>query len=139
MKRFFHLPFSGRLLNVLIASFVLVAVLAAGLNAIVTSRVINEYLLNAQTDRLQRDLDLTNGFYQQKMNAVISLSQFVALDPQTVAYLPAALDGVQESMQTIDQVVNRLIAAPVLDGTRLVVVLNSNGNILPVVPLRSME
>ena len=67
MKRFFHLPFNGRLLNVLIASFVLVAALAAGLNAMVTSRVINEYLLNAQTDRLQRDLDLTNGFYQQKI------------------------------------------------------------------------
>ena len=130
MKRFFHLPFNGRLLNVLIASFVLVAVLAAGLNAIFTSRVINEYLLNAQTDRLQRDLDLTNGFYQQKTNAVLGLSQFVALDPQTVAYLPAALDGVQESMQTIDEVVNRLIAAPVLDGTRLVVVLNSKGNII---------
>ncbi len=57
-------------MNVLIASFVLVAALAAGLNALVTSRVINDYLLNAQTDRLQRDLDLTNGFYQQKLNAV---------------------------------------------------------------------
>lgn len=130
MKHIFNLPFSGRLLYVLIASFVLVAILAAGLNAVFTSRLINNYLLNAQTDRLQRDLDLTNGFYQQKTNAVLGLSQFVALDPQTVSYLPAALNGVNESIETVDQVVNRMIEAPILDGTRMVIVLNSKGNIL---------
>ena len=130
MKHIFNLPFSGRLLYVLIASFVLVAILAAGLNAVFTSRLINNYLLNAQTDRLQRDLDLTNGFYQQKTNAVLGLSQFVALDPQTVSYLPAALNGVNESVETVDQVVNRMIEAPILDGTRMVIVLNSKGNIL---------
>ncbi len=130
MKRFIRSLFNGHLLYVLIASFVLVAALAAGLNALVTSRVINEYLLNAQTDRLQRDLDLTNGFYQQKLNGVIALSQFVALDPQTVAALPVHLNGSFENTQAIDQVINRMIAAPILDGTRSVVVLDSGGNIL---------
>jgi two-component system NtrC family sensor kinase len=130
MKRFIHSLFNGHLLNVLIASFVLVAALAAGLNALVTSRVINEYLLNAQTDRLQRDLDLTNGFYQQKMNAVFGLSQFVALDPQTVKALPEALHGFQQGIQTVDEVVKRMITAPLLDGTRAVVVLNTQGDIL---------
>ena len=130
MKRWINLPFGGRLVNVLIASFVFVAALAGGLNTLVTSRVINEYLLNAQTDRLQRDLDLANGFYQQKLNAVNSLSQFVALDPQTVAALPAALKGDQAQIQSIDQVVSRMIAAPILDGTRAVVVLDLHGNIL---------
>ena len=130
MKRFIRSLFNGHLLYVLIASFVLVAALAAGLNALVTSRVINEYLLNAQTDRLQRDLDLTNGFYQQKLNGVIALSQFVALDPQTVAALPVHLVGSYENTQAIDQVINRMIAAPILDGTRTVVVLDSVGNIL---------
>jgi two-component system, NtrC family, sensor kinase len=130
MKRSIRSLFGGHLLNILIASFVLVAALATGLNALVTSRVINEYLLNAQTDRLQRDLDLTNGFYQQKMNAVTSLSQFVALDPQTVAALPAALKGDQGEIQTIDQVVSRMINAPILDGTRMVVVLDQDKNIL---------
>jgi two-component system, NtrC family, sensor kinase len=130
MKRWINLPFGGRLLNVLIASFVLVAALAAGLNTLVTSRVINEYLLNAQTDRLRRDLDLSNGFYQQKLNAVSSLSQFVALDPQTVSALPGALQGDQGRVQTIDRVVSRMIAAPILDGTRAVIVLDQNGNIV---------
>jgi hypothetical protein len=65
MKRSIQWPFGGRLLNMLIATFVLVAVLAVGLNAIVASRLISEYLLNAQTDRLGRDLDLANGYYAQ--------------------------------------------------------------------------
>jgi two-component system, NtrC family, sensor kinase len=131
MKHWIRLPFGGgRLLYVLLASFILVAALAASLNALVTSRVINTYLLNAQTDRLQRDLDLTNGFYQQKLDAVNSLSQFVALDPQTVAALPAALRGDQENIRTIDEVVSRMIAAQILDGTRTVVVLDLYGNVL---------
>ena len=130
MKRVFQLPFGGRLLNVLIASFVLVAVLAVGLNALVTSRLINEYLLNAQTDRLNRDLDLANGFYQQKLNDVMSLSQFVALDAQTRAYLPGALTGSPESRQVLDQVVSRMITGTVLSGTRLVAVLDPQGHIL---------
>ena len=130
MKRWINMLFGGRLLNILIASFVLVAVLAGGLNALVTSRVINEYLLNAQTDRLQRDLDLANGFYQQKMNAVNSLSQFIALDPQTVAALPAALRGAPEEIQSIDQVVSRMVTSSILDGTRAVVVIDLYGNVL---------
>ena len=130
MKHFIRSLFNGHLLYVLIASFVLVAALAAGLNALVTSQVINEYLLNAQTDRLQRDLDLTNGFYQQKLNGVIALSQFVALDPQTVAAMPVHLNGSFENTQAIDQVINRMIAASILDGTRSVLVLDADGNIL---------
>ncbi len=130
MKRLIHLPFSWSLLNVLMAAFVLVAALAGGLNALFTSRVINEYLLNAQTDRLNRDLDLTNGFYQQKLNAVSGLSKFVALDPQTVTALPVALRSGPEAIQTIDQVVSRMIATEILDGTRTVVVLDSHGNVI---------
>src|SRR5512136_817963 len=102
MRRLIHVPLSWPLLNVLLASFVLAAALAGGLNALFTSRIINEYLLNAQTDRLGRDLDLTNGFYQQKLDAVIGLSQFVALDPQTVTALTAAMRSDQEAIQTID-------------------------------------
>jgi two-component system NtrC family sensor kinase len=130
MKRSIQWPFGGRLLNMLIATFVLVAVLAVGLNAIVASRLISEYLLNAQTDRLGRDLDLANGYYAQKTNEVVSISQFVALDTQTEAYLPTALDGVNTSVQTIDQVVNRMISVPFFSGTRMVMVLNAQGRIL---------
>jgi two-component system, NtrC family, sensor kinase len=130
MKRRVNMLFGGRLLNVLIASFVLVAILAGGLNTLVISRVINEYLLNAQTERLQRDLDLANGFYQQKLNAVNSLSQFVALDPQTVAAVPAALSGHPEEIQSIDEVVSRMITSSILDGTRTMVVLDVYGNVL---------
>ena len=130
VKRFISSLFSGHLLTVLIVSFVLVAALATGLNALASSRVISEYLLNAQTDRLQRDLDLTNGFYQQKLNAVMGLSQFVALDPQTLEAIPEALQGFNPGTQGVDQVVKRMITSSILDGTRAVIVLDKGGNIL---------
>jgi two-component system NtrC family sensor kinase len=130
MKRVVQFPLGGKLLYVLIASFVLIAILAVGLNAVVTSRLISQYLLNAQTDRLNRDLDLANGFYKQKLNDVMSVSQFVALDTQTRSYLPTALDGVTGSIQTVDGVVSRMIAGTVLNGTRMVVVLDPQGQVL---------
>src|SRR5512140_378552 len=130
MKRVVQFPLGGKLLYTLLASFVLIAVLAVSLNAVVTSRLISQYLLNAQTDRLNRDLDLANGFYQQKLNDVMSVSQFVALDTQTRVYLPHALNGVTESIQTLDAVVSRMISGRVLNGTRLVVVLDPQGQVL---------
>jgi two-component system NtrC family sensor kinase len=130
MKRVVQFPLGGKLLYTLLASFVLIAVLAVSLNALVTSRLISQYLLNAQTDRLNRDLDLANGFYQQKLNDVLSVSQFVALDTQTRVYLPAALNGVTESIQTVDAVVSRMISGRVLNGTRMVVVLDPQGQVL---------
>lgn len=114
----------------LIASFVLIATLVVGLNALATSRVIKEYLLNAQTDRLERDLDLVNGFYQQKMNDVISISRLVALDPQTIEYFPTDRDATAANIYLVDQVISRLITTSSLDGTRTVVVIDHQGNFI---------
>jgi two-component system, NtrC family, sensor kinase len=130
MKRSLQWPLSGRLVNVLIAAFILVASLAIGLNGMVNSRLLSEYLLNAQTDRLSRDLDLANGFYQQRLNDIVSISQFVALDAQTVSSLPSALAGSSTSTAKIDQVINRMLTVPLLNGTRMVVVLDEKGHIL---------
>jgi len=115
---------------VLIASFALVAILAGGLNTLVTARVINNYLVNAQTERMARDMDLANGYYQQKLDNILSVSQVVALEAQTVANLPAALNGDDPSAQPIKQALNQVIKTPLLDGTRLILVLNPQGEIL---------
>ncbi len=130
MKRFLSWLLSRRLQNVLIASFVLIAVLAGGLNTLVISREINAYLVNAQAERMSRDMDLANGLYQQKLNDVLSVSQFVALDTQTIAHMPAAFDGESQGIRAIGQVASRMITAPILDGTRMILVIDRQGNVL---------
>lgn len=130
MKRFLSWMLGRRLQNVLIASFALIAVLAGGLNTLVISREINGYLVNAQAERMTRDMDLANGLYQQKLNDVLSISQFVALDTQTIDQMSAAFNGDWQGVRAIGQVTNRMITAPTLDGTRMILVLDTQGNVL---------
>ena len=52
--------FGGRLRIVLIACFSLVAGLTVGLNTLVTSRVIRDYLSAAEDDQIARDMGLAS-------------------------------------------------------------------------------
>ena len=120
----------GRLQYVMIASFALVTILAGGLNTLVTSRVINNYLVNAQNDRMARDMDLANGYYQQKLGDILTISQSVALDAQPVARIPAVFKDGGQAAQTVMAALSQMITAPLLDGTRMILVLDTQGEIL---------
>jgi hypothetical protein len=72
MRRFISTLLGGRLQIVLIASFSLVAALTVGLNTVVISRVINDYLAEAMDERVARDMDLADAFYQLGLDEVTS-------------------------------------------------------------------
>jgi two-component system NtrC family sensor kinase len=128
VKRFPSL--GGRLQNVLIASFVLVAVLAAGLNTVVISRVIKDYLAGAQADRVARDVNLANGFYRQRLNEILGVSQLVALDAQSIDKFPAALAGDHRAIQVMDELIRHALTTPILSGRRVILVLDGEGNVV---------
>jgi two-component system NtrC family sensor kinase len=130
MKRILSLSLGGRLQNVLIASFALVAILTGSLITVVLSRVINDYLASAQADRVARDMDIANGFYQQKWNETLGVSQLIALDAQSVEGLPAAIRGDSAAIQAIDRLISRAIAAPTLTGRRVIIVLDKSGRVV---------
>ena len=83
----------GRLRKVLIASFCLVAGLTVGLNALVTSRVIQEYLTSAESNLVARDMDLAKAFYQLKLDEVSAISHRLALDPWVIQNLNRLLQA----------------------------------------------
>ena len=130
MKRLFSAFFGGRLRTVLVASFVFVAIVTAALNTLVISRVINDYLTSAQEDRVSRDMDLANGLYQEKLREVTGIAQRTAIDSATVANLRAAIAGDPIARDAIDRVIKRNVAAPLLGGSEVILVLDSHGNIL---------
>ena len=68
----------GRLRKILIGSFCLVAGLTVGLNALVTSRVIQEYLTSAESNLVARDMNLAKAFYQLKLEEVSAISHRLA-------------------------------------------------------------
>jgi two-component system NtrC family sensor kinase len=130
MKRFFSRLLGGRLQIVLIASFSLVAALTVGLNALVVSQVIRDYLETAQDNRVARDMDLAEAFYQLKLDEIEAVGQRMVRDPRVIQNLLAAFHGQAEAIQVIDQEISRKITVPTLGGTHLIAVLDATGNIV---------
>ena len=121
--------FGGRLRTVLIASFALVAMLSVGLGAWVISRVIDDYLADAESRRVNRDMNLAITFYQSKLDEVTAVARRLAMDPLVIDNLPAALRDRKESIERIDQTINRKITVPIVGGTYFVSLLDPKGNI----------
>lgn len=120
----------GRLQIILIASFSLVAALTVGLNTVAISRVIRDYLSTAEAERVARDMDLANAFYQLKLNEVAAISHRLALDPIVVGSLPtASFDGL-DSKDIIDQQITNKIMVLALGGTHLIAVLDEDGDLV---------
>ena len=130
MKRISAWLLGGRLLYVLISSLVLVAVLIGVLNALVISRVINNYLANAQADREARDLDLANGFYSLKMQDISGIAERAAVDTVLVENISAAIAGNSAALQKVDQELIKKINVPMIGSSEAVIVLDQNGRIV---------
>jgi two-component system NtrC family sensor kinase len=130
MKRILSALLGGRLQVVLVAFFSLIAALTVGLNALVVSQVIRDYLETAETGLIARDMDLANAFYQLKLDEVAAISYRLALDPWVNQGLDGAAQGQIEARQLIDQQITNKITVLALGGTHLIAVLDAQGNIL---------
>jgi len=128
MKRFFDSLFRGRLQIVLVASFALVAALTVGLNALVVSRVIQDYLEGAESDLVARDMNLAHAFYQLKLDEVAAISHRLTLDPWVIQSLPDASRGQRQALDIINQQITNKITVLALGGTHLITVLDAQGN-----------
>ncbi len=130
MKDILSRVFKGRLQVVLIGSFSLVAALTVGLGTLVTSRVINNYLASAEEERVARDMDLAQAFYQLKLDEVAAISHRLVLDPWVVENVQAADQGQSKAIQVIDQEITNKITVLALGGTHLITVLDQKGDII---------
>ena len=129
MKQLIVRLLGGQLQPVLIACFSLVAALTVGLSTVVTLRVITDYLDEAMNNRVARDMELADAFYQLKLDEIEAVAERMVRDPQVVQNLPAALEGQEEARSLIDQEISRKISVPTLGGTHLLLVLDGEGNI----------
>lgn len=131
MGNFISRLIGGRLRIVLITSFSLVAVLTVGLNTLVTfERVINDYLVTAQDERVARDMDLAEAFYQLQLNEIVAVGHRMILDPRVIQDAPGAFQNQAEAIEGIDREITRKITVPTQGGTHLIAVLDTMGNIL---------
>jgi two-component system NtrC family sensor kinase len=131
MRAWISQLFGGRMQVVLIACLSLVAALTIGLNTLVTSiQVIHKYLATAQGERVARDMDLAEAFYDLKLEEITAVGHRVAQDPRVVSNLPLAFQGEDSAFNIIDQEISRKITVPTLGGTHFLAVLDSRGRII---------
>ena len=115
---------------VLIGSFVLMVALTLGFNALVISRVIDDYLKSAETERIDRDMDLASEFYNLKSRDIANVGQRMAKDPRVLVTLPNALEYQPDALTILDQEISRKITVPNLRGTHFIALLDERGDIL---------
>ncbi len=131
IRRFISRLFNGPLLLVLTTSFVLIAILTGVLNTLVISRVINNYLVGAQSDRVERDMVTSLALYQQSLDAVARMNKRVALEIQTILDpSTSSFEGTQTVSDAIGQVISHEITNSGLIGTQAILMLDPQGRIL---------
>ncbi len=84
----------------LVASFSLVAAVTIGLGAFATSRVISDYLTDATSERVARDMQLAQAFCDIKLREIAGISDRLALDPIITESLPQAQYVIERKMHT---------------------------------------
>ena len=129
---------TGRwLLPVLVAGFALTAAITVVVATLITYNVINDYLVEAQDKRVGRDMDLAEAFYQLKLDETAAISYRMAQDARVVQHLLAASQGQAEAIQIIDEQIIHKITVPIVGGTYLLVVLDTEGNLVASRALRT--
>jgi two-component system NtrC family sensor kinase len=129
MKGLLSRIFGGRLQIVLIASFSLVAALTIGLNAIVVSALIEDYLAQTKDESVARDMALAEAFYQLKVGEIQAVGYRMVRDPRVIENITGTFLDDPQAIQIIDQEISRKITVPTLGGTHLILLLDAQGKI----------
>jgi two-component system NtrC family sensor kinase len=117
----------GRLQRILIISFALTSAITIALGSLITNSLINNYLEGAQDERVGRDMELANAFYQAKADDLTSSSSRVASIRSVRHNLPAAGQGQVDAMQVVEEAIQNEISNLPAGTQRFVVVTSAQG------------
>ena len=88
----------------------------------VISRTIRDYLAEAMTERVERDMRLAEGLYSAKLREVAGIADRLALDPQVRSGLAGAA-----AKAALDARIGNELAAPLSGGNHFVAILDGAG------------
>ena len=126
IQDFFGAPFQV----VLVVSFSLVAATTILVGAGVTSRVIRNYLAEASTERVNRDMQLAEALYNIRLQEIASAAHRLALDPLVLSGLAELTSDRSHALAVIDKQIANKVAVQALVGNHLIAVLNPDGKLL---------
>ena len=127
MRRFLKELVSAPFQLVLVISFSLVAATTFAIGAWVISRTIQDYLTEAMTERVNRDMRLAGALYDVKLREVAGITDRLALDPVVRDGLAQAARGEGAGQTLLDKRIANELAAPLSGGNHFVAILNADG------------
>jgi two-component system NtrC family sensor kinase len=130
MRKFIDRLRSARLQTTLVILFSLVALVTVGASAIVTSRVIGDYLAEAQDRRVSRDMQLAEAFYEIKLEKISSTARRLASSQPVRSAFPRAVEGERESVATLEESIANEVNAQSLITKHFIVIFDDEGNAL---------
>ena len=117
-----------RLQLMLIIGFALTTAITITVGALLTYGLINNYLEDAQDERVGRDMDLANAFYNSQRDDISSTAGRIASESTIQRNLPTAAQGDGQAIEIIEEAIDNEIANLPSDAQRFVVVTDAQGN-----------
>jgi two-component system NtrC family sensor kinase len=119
-----------RLQYILIIGFVFTTTITILVGSLMIYRLINNYLEDAQSARVGRDMDLALAFYNIKMSDISSTAKRIGSMPSVEQNLVAASAGDRQAIQAIQDVIENEVSNLPSDAQRFIVVTNAEGKSL---------
>lgn len=132
LKRFLQILrglFRGYLHRMLLSAFFFVAFVPVAFGSLAISRVIQDYLAHATTERVSRDMNLAQAFYDSARRQVSAVAFSLALDNELPTYLSPENVGREETIALMERMIQNRIVSNELEGTQFIGVFRANGHL----------
>jgi hypothetical protein len=127
MRRHIDRVLGFRLQTSLVILFSLIALVTVGATALVTSKLIGDYLSDAQDRRVSRDMQLAEAFYEIKLEKISGTARRLASSQGVVTALPEASSGDAEAMRVLDESVENEIESQSVIASHFIVLVDGEG------------
>jgi two-component system NtrC family sensor kinase len=117
-----------RLQSTLVILFSLVALVTVGASGLVTSKVISDYLAEAQENRVSRDMQLAEAFYEIKLDKISATARRLALSQPIRRNLLQADEGHDENIRILEEAVATEITSQSVATSYFIVLFDAEGN-----------
>ncbi|MGB9592625.1 MAG: hypothetical protein ACPL7R_00645, partial [Anaerolineae bacterium] len=122
--------FRGYLHRVLLVAFFFVAFVPVAFGSLAISRVIQDYLANATAQRVNRDMNLAQAFYDSARRQVSAVAISLALDNELPGYLAPENIGNEETISLMERMIQNRIVSNELEGTQFIGVFRPDGRLV---------
>jgi two-component system NtrC family sensor kinase len=117
-----------RLQTTLVILFSLIALVTVGATALVTSKLIGDYLSDAQDRRVSRDMQLAEAFYEIKLEKISSTARRLASSSPVVEALWLIGQDDTGAVAVLEDCVENEIASQSLTASHFIVIVDAGGD-----------